>query len=300
MAEKVRFGMFPKLLIFSLCIALIPLGTIVYFSFVNMSTIGELLLDQGKKSLENLGAKVIEERAKSVAKQLEIYIKTHPKKTIADLQKDETFKSLAVQPVGKTGYTAVQDCETAVNYFHINPKIVNMDLHKLATKLPQFWKIMERSLGGHDSYGYYDWEDPDGRIRKKFMYITTVKAKTADGVRLGIAATTYLDEFSMPILKWERTVSTFIQSKLKQFYLIIAITTVAVVVASLLLARAITRPILYLAHVADQISTGNLEAEIDIKSSDEIGILVTAMKRMQRSLALAIKRLKERRLPPKR
>ena len=112
MAEKVRFGMFPKLLIFSLCIALIPLGTIVYFSFVNMSTIGELLLDQGKKSLEDLGAKVIEEKAKSVAKQLEIYIKTHPKKTITDLQKDETFKSLAVQPVGKTGYTAVQDCET--------------------------------------------------------------------------------------------------------------------------------------------------------------------------------------------
>ncbi|RLA96315.1 MAG: hypothetical protein DRG69_01235 [Deltaproteobacteria bacterium] len=300
MAEKVRFGIFPKLLIFSLCVALIPLGGIVYLSFVNMSTIGELLLDQGKKSLEDLGAKVIEEKAKSVAKQLEIYIKTHPNKTIADLQKDETFKSLAVQPVGKTGYTAVQNCETAVNYFHPNPKIVNMDLHKLASKLPQFWKIMERSLGGHDSYGYYDWQDPDGRIRKKFMYITTVKARTADGVRLGVAATTYLDEFSMPMVKWESTVSTFIQRKLRLFYSIIAVTAVAVVVASLLLARAITRPILYLAHVADQISTGKLGVKIDIKSSDEIGVLITAMKRMQRSLALAIKKLREQRLTPRR
>lgn len=300
MAEKVRFGIFPKMLFFSLCVALIPLGAIVYLSYVNLSTIAEMLIAQGKKSLEELGAKAIEEKAKGVAKQLEIYIKTHPNKTIADLQKDETFRSLAVQPVGKTGYTAVQNCETAVTYFHPNPKIVNMDLHKLASKFPQFWKIMERSLGGHDSYGYYDWQDPDGRIRKKFMYITTVKARTADGVRLGVAATTYLDEFSMPIVKWESTVAAFIQSKLKLFYSIIAATAVAVVVASLLVARAITRPILYLARVADQISTGKLGVKIDIERSDEIGILITAMKRMQRSLALAIKKLREQRLTPKR
>lgn len=104
----------------------------------------------------------------------------------------------------------------------------------------------------------------------------------------------------MPIVKWENTVAAFIQSKLKLFYSIIAATAVAVVVASLLVARAITRPILYLARVADQISTGKLGVKIDIERSDEIGILITAMKRMQRSLALAIKKLREQRLTPKR
>jgi len=295
MAAKVRFGIFAKLLIFALCVSLIPLGVIVYMAFVNMSTIGQMLLEEGKKDLEALGAKVIEEKAKSVAKQLEIYIKTHPDKTVADLQKDELFSALAVQPVGETGYTAVQDCETAVNLFHKNPKIVGLDLHKLAKKFPKFWKIMERSLGGHDSWGYYDWQDPDGKIRKKYMYITTVNAKTADGVRMGVAATTYLDEFSRPWVKWEKTVSTLIQKRMELFIVIIVVTAAVVVIASFLLARSITKPILYLARVADQISTGKLATKIEISSRDEIGILITSMKRMQKSLALAIKKLKEQR-----
>jgi methyl-accepting chemotaxis protein len=213
--------------------------------------------------------------------------------TVADLQKDQTFQALAVQPVGKTGYTAVQDAQTAVNLFHKNPKIVGLDLHKLKKKFPNFWKIMERSLGGKDAWGYYDWKDPDGKVRKKFMYITTVRAKTADGVQMGLAATTYLDEFSQPMIQLENKVKGLIQEKLRVFYGIIAFTAAAVLLVSFMLARAITRPILYLARVADQISTGKLGTKIEISSRDEIGVLIASIKRMQRSLALAIKKLRD-------
>lgn len=297
MAERVRFGIFGKLLLFSLCITLIPLGVVAYMAFSNMSTMGGLLVEKGKAELEALGAKAIEEKAKGVAKQLEVYVKAHPKMTVADLQRDPVFQALAVQPVGKTGYTAVQDCETSVNLFHKNPKIVGMDLHKLAKKLPQFWKIMEAHLGGRDSWGYYDWEDPDGKIRKKFMYITTAKARTADGVCLGVAATTYLDEFSRPWMKWERTVSSLIKEQMQIFLAIILATAALVIVASYLLARSITRPILYLTKVADQISMGKLGTEIELSRRDEIGILIASMKRMQKSLAMAIKKLREQRTP---
>ena len=134
-----------------------------------------------------------------------------------ELQQNEEFKALAVQPVGKTGYTAVQDAHSAVNLFHKNPKIVNMDLHKLEKKLPEFWAIMEESLGGKDSSGYYDWTDADGKTREKFMYITALNSQTADGVLMGVAATTYLDEFSQPMVKLDRTVSSLIQEKLNFF-----------------------------------------------------------------------------------
>ncbi len=78
------------------------------------------------------------------------------------------------------------------------------------------------------------------------------------------------------------------------FYILIGITAVVVLIVSLLLAKTITRPILYLARVADEISKGKLGIKIEITSKDEIGILIDATKRMQRSLALAIKKLREK------
>ena len=294
MEKKVGFGLFPRMLIFALVITLVPLGVIIFLAYYNMATIGDLVLGQGKKSLEELGAQIIESKAKDVAAQLEVYIKLNPQKTVKELQGDPAFQSLAVQPVGKTGYTAVQDAHTAINLFHKNPKIVNTDLHQLAGKLPQFWKIMEASLGGKESAGYYDWLELDGKIRKKYMFITALNARTADNVQMGVAATTYLDEFSRPLLDLEEKVSGLIKERLMAFYGLVLVTAIAVVIASFILARTITRPILYLASVADEISKGKLATKIEISRRDEIGVLIESIKRMQKSLALAIKKLQEK------
>ena len=294
METKVRFGIFPKLLTFSLCISLAPLGVIGFSAYRDMQALGSKLVSEGTGHLEDLGASIIENKAKDVARQLEIYIATHPNATARDLQSDPVFGDLAVQPVGKTGYTAVQDAATAVNLFHKNPKIVNMDLHKLEAKLPEFWNIMEASLGGNESSGYYNWTDPDGSVRSKFMYIAPVGSETADGVLMGVAATTYVDEFSMPMRQLEEGVGSVMRQKLFLFYILLGGTVLVVMVASLLLAGNISRPILYLAKVADEISTGNLARKIDISRRDEIGILINSTKRMQRSLILATKKLREK------
>ena len=112
-----------------------------------------------------------------------------------DFTYDEYFKEIAVQGVGKTGYTAVTDYNTLTCRFHSNPKIVDMDLHNLVDKLPGFWGIMSETEGGVEAEGIYDWEEADGSMKEKYMYITIVNAKTADGVGLSVAATTYLDEY---------------------------------------------------------------------------------------------------------
>ena len=58
----------------------------------------------------------------------------------------------------------------------------------------------------------------------------------------------------------------------------------------------LTEKITYLTNIADRISVGDLDAEITgIKSGDEIGELARAISRMQGSIRLAIKRLRERR-----
>ncbi len=153
---------------------------------------------RSKAVLRQMAENFIRHKALDVVLQLELYLKAHPDMTVEELQRDPEFREIAVQPIGK-GYTAVQDSDTAVNRFHKNPKIENLDLHSLADKLPEFWSIMEASLGGRYSRGYYRWKDLDGEIRDKFMYIAPLGQKTADGVRFGVAATTYIDEFTRSI-----------------------------------------------------------------------------------------------------
>ena len=139
--------------------------------------------------------KAIKQKAEDVAKQVEIYIKSNPELTVLDLQNDSYFQNIAVQPVGKIGYTALTDYNTLICKFHKNPAIINLQLKTLAEKLPGFWSIMSKTKGGYEAEGTYDWEEADGTIKQKYMYIALVNAKTADGVGLSVAATTYLDEY---------------------------------------------------------------------------------------------------------
>ena len=156
----------------------------------------------------------IKQKALDVAKQIEIYLKLNPDLTVKDLQNDEYFQTIAVQGIGKTGYTAVTDYDTLTCRFHKNPKIVNLELRNLADKFPGFWSIMSRTQGGIEAEGVYDWEEADGSIKKKYMFIALVNIKTAGGVGLHVAATTYLDEYEEESIsfieeKEEETTSAF-------------------------------------------------------------------------------------------
>ncbi|KKQ54244.1 MAG: hypothetical protein US83_C0013G0011 [Candidatus Falkowbacteria bacterium GW2011_GWC2_38_22] len=138
----------------------------------------------------------IKQKAEDVARQVEIYLKAHPEKTVSDLQADEYFQNIAVQTVGKTGYTAVTDSNTLVNYFHKNKKLINTDFSLLAEKFPEFYAITVRAKEGKKYDGVYNWLEEDGSVKKKYMYIVNVNSLTADNVSLNVAATTYLDEYA--------------------------------------------------------------------------------------------------------
>jgi len=63
----------------------------------------------------------------------------------------------------------------------------------------------------------------------------------------------------------------------------------------LVIAASITRPISHLVEVADRISLGELDAEIDVAGTNEVGQLAESLRRMQTSLRSAIERLRTRR-----
>jgi HAMP domain-containing protein len=314
MAEKRSsgIGLLPKLLLgifVPILLAFLILWSLVFFSwefrgarFMSIKDIGAdvikelglITLKDSKSSLNRLGEKIIKEKAIDVATQIEVFIKSHPKMKREDILKDPWLKSIAVQKVGETGYTAVHD-NKGINYFHVNPQIVGMDLHDLSSKLPAFWKILEASLKGPAS-GYYDWKDADGKIRAKYMYLVPVK-----DTDLIVASTTYIEEFSKPAkaiegrMKWvEGRYLDAYDVRIQIFYLVVVVALVVLLMVIYFYSRSVVRPIRYLSEVADRISMGELDTPIQIKAKGEVGALAESIERMQTSVKAAIERLQKR------
>ncbi|NMB77989.1 MAG: HAMP domain-containing protein [Methanomicrobiales archaeon] len=269
-------------------------------------TIGDASIKDSTKALDQLGEQIISQKAQDVSKQLDIYIKSHPTMKLADLQADPYFAALAVQPVGKTGYTAVHDSTTHVSYFHSNPAVVGTSLNAIGANDPVFDAILQKALAGQDSAGYYDWNEADGVKRSKYMVITTIPTPTADGVTLQLAATTYISEFSAPAKQTESTIkikldktTADIRQKTESvgtqntILIVTFLTMIVVIIVSYFMALRITRPIKQLTEVANNVSLGDLSnTDVEVTSDDEIGELAGSFKRMVVSVKYYMKKAK--------
>jgi methyl-accepting chemotaxis protein len=90
---------------------------------------------------------------------------------------------------------------------------------------------------------------------------------------------------------WRDAAEAEIRNLLLPMVGLIALAIVAGIIASLLLARRITRPILGLAVVADKISKGDLDVPIEMDSNDEMDELARSLERMRNSLKVAMARV---------
>ncbi|UCF86371.1 MAG: zinc-ribbon domain-containing protein [Desulfobacteraceae bacterium] len=245
-----------------------------------------------------IAEQVIQENARAVAKQCKLYLMSHPEFKKEDFIKNEEFRKVAVQKVGISGYSALYELPDANGVWrtwaHVNPKIIAIDMSKLKKPLgrnfPGFWKVYTGVKGGKESRGYYTWKDADGSVRDKFMVCTPI-----EGTRYIIASTTYLDEFTRPMKNLEiRAKNFFLDTRAIVFGIMGATLVLITLIVSIYGAR-LTQRIKSLTDVADRISVGELDAEIDIRSKDEIGDLGEAVARMQDSIRLSIERLRRRR-----
>ncbi len=66
-------------------------------------------------------------------------------------------------------------------------------------------------------------------------------------------------------------------------------------ILAIVVSRSITKPIRHLAEVADRMSLGELDVNIDVEGNNEVGQLAESLRRMQTSLRSAIERLRQRR-----
>ncbi len=251
------------------------------------------LNNSAETHLKRLGEQIIQTKARDVARQVEIYLIAHPNAMLADLQTDPYFTEIAVQKVGQTGYTTLYEAGTGITRIHPNATLINKEMSFLAEKLPGFWAVFEPSLSGKESAGYYDWLEADKSIRLKYMVMTPVNTKLQN-VTLMIAATTYIDEFSAPVVAMREqteSISRQYQGVVRQQSLILLGSGLGIIAITLFIVyglgqRATLRyiqPVEQLAGAVTELGTGNWQvASLGETSArqDEIGALARAFQSM--------------------
>ena len=294
---KLMVGVFVPILIAFLVIGIMlfisvgPFVSIKSLGSAGLKELGSASVKESISSLNNLGEQIIQGKAEGVAKQIEIYLESHPGLTGAALTDDPRLQEIAVQRVGETGYTAVHN-KKGINYFHVNPKIVGTDLHGLAAKLPDFVKVLDAGLRG-PAGGYYNWKDVDGKVRPKYMFSAPV-----EGTNLVVAATTYIDEFGKPagaiLTKMGQLQDAYTARYRNRFLFFLAIVLIdlgvllAVVYAY---SSSVVKPIRHLCDVADQISMGDLEAKVSMEGGGEVARLGQSIERLRTSVKTAMERI---------
>ena len=155
-----------------------------------------------------------------------------------------------------------------------------------------FFKVLAGSEGRKESEGFYHWKDPDGKIREKYMAVTPIRI---EGKPFHLMSTAYIDEFTNKTETLKNRAEKLAKDtrNINFGILIGAIILIGLIV--IIYGYRLSRNIQYLTEAADRISVGDLEAEINVESKDEIGNLAEAISRMQDSLRFSIERLRRRR-----
>ncbi len=292
------FNLRTKMFLLFLFIPLLLMTGASFLYLWQLEQMSALLTKESTKIVNQMAEDKIADLSTAVAIQCRLYLLAHPELKKEDFMNDMGFKTLAVQKVGLTGYTALYEMPDPNSVWrtwaHVNPKIISIDMSTLKKPLgrnfPGFWKIYTGVKGGKRSQGYYTWQDKDGKFRDKFMVCTPVA-----GTPFVVAATTYLDEFTGPVKLMETRAQILTEKTRLITWAILGGTLLLIGIIVFIYGHRLTGKIKSLTDVAERISIGDLGIEVETQSRDEIGELAEAISRMQDSIRLSIERLRRRR-----
>lgn len=268
------------------------------YLILQMNKITERFGKDGTRIIQDMAEEDILKTAEAVAKQVQLYLEAHPGLTKAQFMDDNRFRDIAIQKVGKNGYTALYEAAEDGKWrtwAHKQPQICSPKLPDMSVLKPKmgvnfagFWKILTAVKSGRPAKGYYKWQEDDGSFKDKYMACVNVL-----GTRFNIAATTYIDEFTEPMQRLaEQNQATTKSESIKNGLIMIGILIIIAFVLFLFGGR-LTANIKYLSEMTDRISLGDLDALIEVRSKDELGLLAESISRLQQSVKLSMKRLRK-------
>ncbi len=294
---KAGMGLRVKMMVLFMVVPLLLMSAYSFLAQQQMNLLANDITRESTEIVTQMGEQNIAASAKSVAAQCKLFLDAHPGMQPEDFATNPALSKLAIQKVGKTGYTALSGVGPFTPWVHPATKIIGTHLSKILKKplgaeYPRFIRIIAAAEKGKNvnSSGYYAWKDTDGQMREKYMVLAPIA-----GTKFNIAATTYIHEFLGPIQRMEERAETVAATSRNLNLITIAGTLLIIGLIVTLYGHNLVSKIRHLTNVADRISVGELDAEIKIKSKDEIGNLADAIRRMQDSLRLSIERLRKKR-----
>jgi predicted Zn finger-like uncharacterized protein len=279
-------------LYFFVPICLIIAGSLYYLN--NMKTLSREISGESLDLVTNMAEEAVAEKARAVAKEVAIYLQTHPNLQKEDFYNDPEFMKIAVQSVGNTGYTllvsrATED-EPSMIWAHPNKELIGVDMlmasveANLGMELERWKKVTAKEF----EFGKY-FLGVDNREAYEFSV-------PIEGTIFNAVSTTYLDEFTLPMNELQKKATAITDRTTRNVIIILIATALLVAILVIVYSYRLSGRLRYLSSAADRISVGDLDMEITgIKSRDEIGVLANDLSRMQTSIRLAIQRLRERR-----
>ncbi|HMK74628.1 MAG TPA: HAMP domain-containing protein [Thermodesulfobacteriota bacterium] len=287
-----RFKMF--FLFFFVPIVLIIAAGLVYMNHVK--TLSGLITRESSQLVTKMAEEAIAEKGRSVAKEVERYLLNHPDLKKEDYMQDPALKSIGIQKVGQTGYTClvskVLETEPSCLWLHPKQELIGKDIVLVMRKTlgdgyDRWFKIQDIAFRtGRESDGYYMWFDQ----REKYMVMVPVA-----GTNFFVASTTYIDEFTLPMTELQARANQLTARATRTVMIVLAATAILIALIVIIYSYRLSGRLKSLSDAADRISLGNIDVELkEIKSKDEIEDLADAFSRMQASIRLAIKRLRER------
>ncbi len=203
------------------------------FSVIGVLRITENATDNADKMKTTIRQdleKILGEKARDLAGQVEIYLQTRPLDP-----KDPILRKIVVQKIQGTGYSGLHDGVGQGDgkyLFHPNPAVEGKRLSDFRYKLPALWEAVQKNLTGQSVGKYYLWQEKDGRIREKYFVGVPV-----NGTDCILFATVYVDEFYQPLIQAQETIGREKDATIRIFLFSSLLATMVIVLISVLIAR---------------------------------------------------------------
>lgn len=296
-SKRYAMGLRTKMLLLFFLIPIVLIISAGYLFLDQLNKLSSIISDENSKVVTDIAETIISQKAYSVANQVKLYLDTHPDLKPEDFPNDPEFMKVAVQKVGEKGYTVLNIAPDGTKPWtigaHPNPKLIGAAvIEKIKEKLSHedyiiFKKLHDNAIkNGKISTGYYRFLDD----KEKYQAMVPVP-----GTNYWTISTTYIDEFTEPMVKLQEKASDITNSTQHIVLLIISVTAVLVALIAIVYGNRLSGKIRKMKDIADSISVGDMNIEIDISDKDELGDLAQAISRMQDSIRLSIERLRRRR-----
>ena len=271
-----------KIILIFICISILPLVLAGAAGFYQINKISTAALEITSESLREQTELTVDQQVKKISSAVAMYVdKINQSEDYKALQYNPDFTNLVIQVIGETGYTFLLSDESDEGkiFMHPNPRFLNKTIDVLDAK--ELEKKFDNVVGsGNDFKGY---------INDQYFFIRHIH-----DLPFYMVAVVPNTDINKSVEKLKDRITSSRQTFLYQYNIAGLAFVVLIFLLALLFAIRLVRPIAELTNVAEKISMGDLKTSIDINSSDEIGELADALRRMQASLLKAVQRLQRR------